>query len=69
MGVVENGGKALVLVEIYEPLPREREYGNNIPDDFRYVDNAKFIDALTFLYNDEKGIFELAISHNIHKAL
>lgn len=68
-GVVENGGKALVLAELYQPLPRDREYGNNIPDDFRYADNAKFVDALTFLYDDNKGTLDLVTAHNTYKAL
>lgn len=67
--ITEDNDKAVVNVEIKE-IQGEREYGSNLPDDYRYASGkTRIIDNLVFLYDDQSESLKLMASHITHKSL
>ena len=67
-GIVENNEKAVVTVELFE-YKVEVNYNRNVPDSPARETDLKFVDSLTYIYDDKAQTLELIASHNVHKSL
>lgn len=69
-GVVDFGKTAMVHVEVLELEPIDREYGSNIPDEFRFNQKVTAIDDLIYSYFDTSDTpLQLVTSRQVHNSL